>query len=64
MAETYPRRLLKPMRLYHEMPTGLFFYTPDGIGCVWFQDYEEAMAEVGDFGRPVISIVQRLSDFD
>jgi hypothetical protein len=62
MSDRYPRRLLHVDRLYHEQPTGLFFTTPDGIGCHWFDTYAEAMAEVGDFGRPVITIMSELEE--
>lgn len=58
----YPRAALIVDRLYHESPTGRFFNTPDGVGVFWYDNYREAMAEVGDFGRPIISIMQELED--
>lgn len=62
MAKTYPRDLLHVDRLYREGPTGRFFTTPDGVGVLWYDDYKQAMAEVGDFGRPVITIMSELED--
>lgn len=62
MARRYPRRFLHVDRLYKEGPTGLYLYTPDGVGCIWFDTYEEAMEQVGDFGRPVIVLMQKLED--
>ena len=59
---TYPRGHLQVDRLYHESPTGRFFYTVDGVGVHWFEDHAEAMREVGDFGRPMITIMSRLAD--
>ena len=62
MPKLYPRKALSVDRLYHEQATGMFFTTPDGIGVHWYDSYAEAMAEVGDFGRPVITIMSRLED--
>ena len=59
---TYPRGHLLVDRLYHEAPTGKFFNTPDGVGVFWYENYAEAMREVGDFGRPIITIMSRLAD--
>ena len=58
----YPRKFLKVNRLYHEGPTGLYFYTPDGIGCIWFDTKEEAMKETGAFGLGIIGLNQELED--
>lgn len=63
MATEYPRKFLLPERLYHESPTGMYFYTPDGEGCIWFDTRKEALEEVGDFGQPIITLMQKLSDF-
>lgn len=63
LTDKYPRKFLKPERLYYEQPTGMYFYTPDGVGCIWFDSREQAMEEVGDFGQPIITLVQELSDF-
>lgn len=62
-AEKYPRKFLKPERLYHESPTGLYFYTPDGEGCIWYESREEALADTDAFGQPIITLMQELSDF-
>jgi hypothetical protein len=58
----YPRKFLQPDRLYREAPTGRYFTTPDGTGCHWFDTRAEAMDQVGDFGRPVITIMSRLEE--
>jgi hypothetical protein len=58
----YPRKYLRPGRLYYEQPTGMYFYTPDGEGCIWYDTYEEALDDVGD-SSGVITICQELSDF-
>lgn len=60
--QRYPRKHLQVDRLYQEQPTGRFFTTPDGVGVHWYDDYKTAMREVGDFGRPVITIISRLED--
>ena len=59
----FSREHLKVDRLYYEQPTGMYFYTPDGVGCIWFDTREEALEEVGDFGQPIITLCQELSDF-
>jgi hypothetical protein len=58
----YPRSHLQVDRLYHESPTGRFFHTPDGMGCIWYDTYKEAMDQTGAFGRPVITIMSALED--
>lgn len=63
MPERYPRSALQPLRLYHEHPSDTYFYTPDGIGCIWFETLAEALAETGAFDQPVIHLSQELSDF-
>ena len=42
----FSREHLKVDRLYYEQPTGMYFYTPDGVGCIWFDTREEALEEV------------------
>lgn len=59
----FSRDHLKVERLYHEQPTGMYFFTPDGIGCIWYETLEEAMADTDAFGQPIITICQELSDF-
>ena len=61
--DKFPRESLTPLRLYHEEPTGLYFYTPDGMGCIWFSDRKEALAETDAFGQPIITLCQELSDY-
>jgi hypothetical protein len=58
----FSRRNLKVERLYHELPTGMYFFTPDGIGCIWFETREEAMEETDAFGENIIAINQELED--
>ena len=62
MAHKFSRKNLKVERLYRELPTGMYFYTPDGIGCIWFDTKEEAMEETGAFGQNIIAINQELAD--
>lgn len=59
----YPRSALKVQRLYKEGPTGQYFYTPDGIGCIWYDGLTEAMEDTDAFGQPIITLWQKLSDF-
>lgn len=59
----FPRDYLRVLRLYHEQPTGMYFYTPDGIGCIWYDTLEEALEDTGAFEQPIITLVQELSDF-
>lgn len=58
----YPRDRLIPMRLYKEAPTGSYFYTPDGIGCVWFDSLTEALEQTAAFCAPIIVIMNKLED--
>jgi hypothetical protein len=60
--QKFPRKHLKVERLYHEQPTGMYFFTPDGIGCIWYETREEAMEDTEAFGEPIITIVQELDD--
>jgi hypothetical protein len=59
----FSREHLQVERLYYEQPTGQYFFTPDGIGCIWFETREQAMEETGAFGQPIITLGQELSDF-
>lgn len=61
-ARKYPRDLLKVERLYHEIPTGMYFFTPDGVGCIWYDTLEEAMEDTEAFGEPIIGLNQELED--
>ena len=59
----FSRSHLEVERLYLEQPTGMYFFTPDGIGCIWFDSKEEAMEQTEAFGQPIIVLCQELSDF-
>lgn len=59
---TYPRKALLVNRLYHEVPSGMYFHTPDGVGVLWYEDFAEAMAETGAFDTGIIAIHTRLED--
>jgi hypothetical protein len=61
--DKFPRESLQVERLYYEQPTGQYFYTPDGVGCIWFDTLEEALEETGAFGQNIITLLQELSDF-
>jgi hypothetical protein len=63
MAHKFSRANLKVERLYHEIPTGMYFYTPDGVGCIWFDSREEALEETDNgFGEGIIGLGQELED--
>lgn len=59
----FSRSHLEVERLYYEQPTGMYFFTPDGIGCIWYETREEALADTDAFGQPIITLCQELSDF-
>lgn len=56
------RDSLEVERLYYCEPTGQYFFTPDGIGCIWYDTLEEALADTGAFGQTIIQINQELED--
>lgn len=59
----FSRKNLKVERLYHEIPTGMYFFTPDGIGCIWYETREEALADTDNgWGQGIIGINQELED--
>lgn len=62
MPELYSRKSLEVDRLYHEVPTGMYFHTPDGVGVLWYETFAEAMAETDAFGTGIIAIHRRLED--
>lgn len=62
MAHKISRNNLEVERLYYCQPTGQYFFTPDGIGCIWYDTREEALADTDAFGLPVISINQEVED--
>lgn len=62
MPERYPRSALQVDRLYYCAPSEDYFYTPDGIGLIWFESKAQALREVGQFGKPIITIHQYPED--
>lgn len=40
-----PRNNLFIEQAYFEKASGQYFWTPDGIGCFWFDTAEECLAE-------------------
>lgn len=61
-AEKFPRRNLKVDRLYYNLFDKKWFYTPDGIGVVYFEDAQDARNQTDMFGKPVIMLNLELSD--
>jgi hypothetical protein len=57
----YPRRALRVDRIYFSVHDQQYFFTPDGVGVIWFDTYLEAHNETGIRG-PVTHIHQRLED--
>lgn len=47
----------------YEMPDGSVFYTPDGIGRVYYDTIEDALADMGD-DAPVISPDRDIAPWD
>lgn len=62
MADRYPRNRLQVERLYYCAPSEDYFYTPDGIGLIWFESKAQALREVGNFGKPIMTIHQYPED--
>lgn len=62
MPERYPRSALQMNRLYYCAPSEDYFFTPDGVGLVWFESKAQALREVGQFGKPIITIHQYPED--
>ena len=62
MPERYPRKNLLVDRLYYCSVSEDYFYTTDGIGLHWFESRDQAMREVGNFGKPIITIHQYPED--
>lgn len=60
--EPLDRTELQVERLYHLVPAGQWFYTPDGIGLTWFDSREAALEETGAFGEPIIQVDQPTAD--
>lgn len=59
----YPRSQLLPLRLYFCAPSEDYFYTPDGIGLVWFESKAQAIREVGQFGKPILTLHEHPADY-
>lgn len=59
---TYPRSAIQPLRLYYCSVSEDYFYSPDGTGLVWFESKAQALREVGQFGKPIITIHQYPED--
>lgn len=63
MSDGYPRSNLIPFRLYFCAPSEDYFYTPDGIGLIWFESKAQAIREVGQFGKPIITLHEYPADY-
>lgn len=62
MSERYPRSALQVNRLYYCTVSEDYFTTPDGIGLHWYESKAQALREVGNFGKPIITIHQYPED--
>lgn len=62
MPERYPRKNIQPLRLYYCSVSEDYFYSPDGVGLIWFESKAQALREVGQFGKPIITIHQYPED--
>jgi hypothetical protein len=58
---TRKRSSLEVDRLYVDID-GNYFFTPDGIGVVWFEDEHEAVEQTGGFDGYVIQLHDDLED--
>jgi hypothetical protein len=58
MPDLYPRSAIQPLRLYYCSVSEDYFYSPDGEGLIWFESKAQALREVGQFGKPIITIHQ------
>lgn len=56
------RSELKVYRLYHLTLTDEWFYTPDGVGCIFYDSRTEALEETAAFGHPVITLDRYLGN--
>lgn len=61
-AAPLPRTELQVERLYHLTPTDQWFYTPDGVGIVWFDERAQALNQTGAFDAPVIQVDRAPAD--
>ena len=62
MPDRYPRKNLSVNRLYYCSVSEDYFWTPDGVGLIWFESKAQALREVGQFGKPIITIHQYPED--
>jgi hypothetical protein len=63
MAHKMSRDNLEVERLYYCQPTQQYFFTPDGIGCIWYDSRADAMFDTNEaFGQPIISINMEVED--
>ncbi|QFG12167.1 Hypothetical Protein OBI_RACECAR_39 [Arthrobacter phage Racecar] len=56
-----PRSEIEALVIYEETSTGQYFFSPDGVGCFWYDTLEEAQEQHGDTGD--VLEVEKLSDF-
>lgn len=54
------RNDLKVDTIYYEEKNELFFVTPDGIGCFWYDTLSEAQEQHGKTGKLII--IEELED--
>lgn len=50
----YSRKNLQVDTLYFSDPEGQWFFTPDGVGVIWFDTLKEAREQTGIEGSPVV----------
>ena len=53
-----PTAALLPNRLYYCSPSEDYLYTPNGVDLVWFENKDQALREVGRFGKPIINLYE------
>lgn len=59
--KTYPRDLLKVDTIYYVQPDDQYFFTPDGVGAIWYDTLQEIRRDTGIVG-PVITLHIPLED--
>lgn len=63
MGETFSRSQLDVDRLYYCIPTKQWFFTPDGVGCIFYGSRAEALEDTGFDERAIGFINQPLSGY-
>jgi len=58
-----PRDNLLTDKLYFDSSRQMYFVTPDGIGCFWYDTEEEAREQHGFEEDEEVEEIDRLSDF-